>query len=93
MSSQNDGIVVILSSPSGAGKTTLVKLLSKRKNFNVSISHTTRKPRESEIPEKDYFFIDDIPHSFMSVASGKWHLIETVCSTVVSEEQIVEHIL
>ena len=41
----------------------------------------------------DYFFIDDIPHSFMSVASGKWHLIETVCSTVVSEEQIVEHSL
>ena len=39
------------------------------------------------------FFIDDIPHSFMTVASGKWHLIETVCSTVVSEEQIVEHSL
>ena len=39
------------------------------------------------------YFIDDIPHSFMTVASGKWHLIETVCSTVVSEEQIVEHSL
>ena len=41
----------------------------------------------------DYFVINDIPHSFMTVASGKWHLIETVCSTVVSEEQIVEHSL
>ena len=41
---KNDGIMVILSSPSGAGKTTLVKLLSKRKNFKISISHTTRKP-------------------------------------------------
>jgi Guanylate kinase len=50
----NDGTMVILSSPSGAGKTTLVKLLSKRKNFKVSISHTTRKPRESEIQNKDY---------------------------------------
>ena len=39
------------------------------------------------------FYSDDIPHSFMTVASGKWHLIETVCSTVVSEEQIVEHSL
>jgi len=55
----NDGIMVILSSPSGAGKTTLVKLLSKRKNFKISISHTTRKPRESEMPNKDYFFVDE----------------------------------
>ena len=49
MSSQNDGIIVILSSPSGAGKTTLVKLLSQRKNFNISVSHTTREPRSNEI--------------------------------------------
>ena len=41
--------MVILSSPSGAGKTTLVKLLSKNKNFHISISHTTRKPRLNEI--------------------------------------------
>ncbi len=50
--------MVILSSPSGAGKTTLVKLLSKNKNFNISISHTTRKPRPSELPNKDYYFVD-----------------------------------
>ena len=54
---KNDGIMVILSSPSGAGKTTLVKLLSKRKDFIISISHTTRKPRESEVQNKDYFFV------------------------------------
>ena len=53
-----DGIMVILSSPSGAGKTTLVKLLSERDNFDISISHTTRKPREKEVPNKDYFFVD-----------------------------------
>ena len=46
---QNDGIMVILSSPSGAGKTTLVSLLSKLDNFEISISHTTRKPRPNEI--------------------------------------------
>ncbi len=50
--------MVILSSPSGVGKTTLVKLLSKNKNFYTSISHTTRKPRINEVPDRDYFFVD-----------------------------------
>ena len=58
MSIKKDGIMVILSSPSGAGKTTLVKLLSKNKNFNISTSHTTRKPRLNEIPDRDYYFVD-----------------------------------
>ena len=47
----------ILSSPSGAGKTTLVKKISKNKNFFVSISHTTRTPRPNEKNGKDYYFI------------------------------------
>ena len=58
MSIKKDGIMVILSSPSGAGKTTLVKLLSKNKNFHISISHTTRKPRPSEVADKDYYFVN-----------------------------------
>jgi len=58
MSTQKDGIMVILSSPSGAGKTTLVKLLSKKKNFQISVSHTTRKPRHNEVPEQDYYFVN-----------------------------------
>ncbi|WP_415322634.1 guanylate kinase [Candidatus Pelagibacter sp. Uisw_127] len=57
MSVKKDGIMVILSSPSGAGKTTLVKLLSKDKNFHISISHTTRKARPSEVADKDYYFV------------------------------------
>tara|TARA_B100001115_G_scaffold146915_1_gene115284 strand:- start:608 stop:1240 length:633 start_codon:yes stop_codon:yes gene_type:complete len=56
---ENDGVMIILSSPSGAGKTSLVALLSKLNNFEVSISHTTRKPRSNEIPNKDYYFIND----------------------------------
>ena len=60
MPSSKDGIMVILSSPSGAGKTTLVNLLSKQSNFEISISHTTRKPRLGEFPNKDYFFVSDI---------------------------------
>ena len=58
MSKQKDGIMVILSSPSGAGKTTLVKLLSKNKNFQISVSHTTRKPRLNEVHEQDYYFVN-----------------------------------
>ena len=53
MSENKEGIIVILSSPSGAGKTTLVKEISKRNNFQISISHTTRKPRSNETDGKD----------------------------------------
>ena len=60
MSLKKRGAMIILSSPSGAGKTTLVKLLSKKKNFSVSISHTTRTPRSNEIDGIDYFFIDKV---------------------------------
>ena len=51
------GIIIILSSPSGAGKTTLVKKISLRKKYEISISHTTRKPRVNEINSRDYFFV------------------------------------
>ena len=59
MSLKKDGIIVILSSPSGAGKTTLVKKIAKEKDFKISISHTTRKARTSEVHGKDYFFISE----------------------------------
>ena len=59
MLSQKDGVMIILSSPSGAGKTTLVNMLSSLDNFEISISHTTRQPRPNEIPEKDYFFVKE----------------------------------
>jgi len=57
MSSIKDGMIVILSSPSGAGKTTLVKKISLENNFQISISHTTRPPRTKEIEGEDYFFV------------------------------------
>ena len=56
MSSFKKGGMFILSSPSGAGKTTLVKKIISNKNFLVSISHTTRSPRPNEKNGKDYFF-------------------------------------
>ena len=57
MSFRTDGSIFIFSSPSGAGKTTIVKLVSKKKNFTTSVSHTTRKPRSNEIDGKDYYFV------------------------------------
>ena len=57
MSLIEDGIVIVLSSPSGAGKTTLVKKISKKKKFQISISYTTRIPRDNEVNGSDYYFI------------------------------------
>ena len=59
MPSEKDGVMIILSSPSGAGKTTLVKKLSEKDNFEISISHTTRKPRPDENQSEDYFFVEE----------------------------------
>ena len=58
MPEKKAGVIVILSSPSGAGKTTLVKKISSRKNYKISISHTTRKPRYNEKDGRDYFFVN-----------------------------------
>ena len=59
MPSENDGVMIVLSSPSGAGKTTLVKMLSKIDNYKISISHTTRQPRLNEKNNKDYYFVNE----------------------------------
>ena len=60
MPSEKDGVMIILSSPSGAGKTTLVKKLSEKDNYEISISHTTRQPRHNENQNEDYFFINEL---------------------------------
>ena len=59
MSEKHEGMIVILSSPSGAGKTSLVKEISSKNSFSISISHTTRKPRINEVDGVDYFFIEN----------------------------------
>ena len=59
MANENKGTMFVLSSPSGAGKTTLTKKLSENNlNFITSISHTTRTPRPNEVNGKDYYFVD-----------------------------------
>ena len=58
MVEKRKGMMFVLSSPSGAGKTTLTKKLAENNNnFKISVSHTTRKPRPNEIDGKDYHFI------------------------------------
>ena len=59
MSPDNKNIMVVLSSPSGAGKTTITKKIQQKfSSFKISVSHTTRKPRLNEVDGIDYNFID-----------------------------------
>ena len=97
---KKDGIMVILSSPSGAGKTTLVKLLSKSKNFHTSISHTTRKPRHNEIPNKDYYFVDHKKfekliknEEFLEYAKVFNHLYGTTRTPVIDKLEKGENVI
>jgi guanylate kinase len=60
MAKEKRGMMFVLSSPSGAGKTTLTKKIAENnKNFTISISHTTRKPRSNEINGRDYKFVSE----------------------------------
>ena len=60
MSHDKGNIMVVLSSPSGVGKTTLTKKFNKNtKTFKISVSHTTRSPRSNEVDGVDYHFITD----------------------------------
>ena len=100
MSAQKDGIMVILSSPSGAGKTTLVKLLSKNKKFHISISHTTRKPRSNEVPDQDYYFVDQEKfeklvknEEFLEYAKVFNHLYGTTQTPVIEKLEKGENVI
>ena len=60
MGGGTNNIMVILSSPSGAGKTTITKKIQEKyKSFKISVSHTTRKPRPNEVDGVDYHFISN----------------------------------
>jgi guanylate kinase len=100
MSKKKDGIMVILSSPSGAGKTTLVKLLSKEKNFHISTSHTTRKARPSEVADKDYYFVNHEKfealiknEEFLEYAKVFNHLYGTTRTPVIEKLEKSENVI
>ena len=74
MKNKNKGLFIILSSPSGAGKTTLAKnLIKNNKNMELSISYTTRKKRPIEKNNKDYVFVSE---QEFEVLKRKKHFIE-----------------
>ncbi|MBC7174194.1 MAG: guanylate kinase, partial [Polyangiaceae bacterium] len=59
MLERDDLLLLIISSPSGAGKTTLTqRLLRDMSELTFSVSHTTRKPRANEVAGQDYHFVD-----------------------------------
>ena len=60
MKLKDESVMVILSSPSGAGKTTITKKIQQKyQNFKISVSHTTRAPRPNEVEGVDYFFVNN----------------------------------
>ena len=70
MPQDEENILLILSSPSGAGKTTLTKKIQQKyPNFKISVSHTTRSPRENEIDGVDYHFVSEV--KFKKLANDK----------------------
>ena len=72
---KRSGILFVISSPSGAGKTTLArKLIEIDSNIELSISVTTRSPRKSEINNKDYIFVN-----------------EETFRTMIKEDSFLEH--
>ena len=91
MFSKEDGIMIVLSSPSGAGKTTLTKLISKNNNYLISVSYTTRKPRINELEAKDYYFVNEDKfksliknNEFLEYAKVFNHLYGTSKSQVIN---------
>ncbi len=59
MSGEKENIMVVLSSPSGVGKTTLTKKIQQKyQSFKISVSHTTRPPRSNEVDGVDYNFVN-----------------------------------
>jgi guanylate kinase len=53
----NNGLLIVISGPSGAGKGTICKALSEDQNLWISVSATTRKPRNGEVDGLNYFFL------------------------------------
>ena len=52
-------MILIITGPSGVGKNTIIDALSKKLDFNFSVSHTTRKPRKGEIDGENYHFVSN----------------------------------
>ena len=92
MSNENDFLLLIISSPSGAGKTTLCDELRKEfPDLRFSVSHTTREPRRKEVDGREYHFIDKAAFEAMveSGAFAEWaHVHGNLYGTSLKEIEI-----
>ncbi len=101
MSTEIENKLIIISSPSGAGKTTLCKLLIKKmKNINLSISYTSRNKRLNEINGKDYFFVSKKKFEslkkknfFIETATNFNNLYGSPIRNITSSKKNKKHIL
>tara|TARA_B100001057_G_C22698413_1_gene890660 strand:+ start:504 stop:1133 length:630 start_codon:yes stop_codon:yes gene_type:complete len=101
MNIENNSKLIIISSPSGAGKTTLCKLLVKKmKNINLSISYTSRNKRLNEVNGKDYYFVSKKKFEqlkkknfFIETATNFNNLYGSPFKNIKSSKKRKEHIL
>ena len=67
-----ENILIILSSPSGVGKTTLTKKIQQKyQSFKISVSHTTRLPRSNEVDGVDYHFVSKEKFKKLSIKTAR----------------------
>ena len=98
MNSGEENIMLILSSPSGVGKTTLTKKIQQKyQSFKISVSHTTRLPRSNEVDGVDYHFISKLSKNlflriiFMNMQRFLkllWHVKKSV-DDIISQNDII----
>ena len=101
MNTETQNKLIIISSPSGAGKTTLCKLLLKKmKNINLSISYTSRNKRLNETDGKDYYFVSEKKFEnlkkknfFVETAQNFNNLYGSPYSNIKSSQKKKKHIL
>ena len=101
MNLETNSKLIIISSPSGAGKTTLCKLLIKKmKNINLSISYTSRSKRLNEVNGKDYFFVskkkfDNLKRNnfFIETATNFNNLYGSPFKNIILSKKRKKHIL
>lgn len=91
LSSSRSGVLFVISAPSGAGKTTIIGTLRQTRDFEYSVSCTTRSPRPGEVHGEHYFFLDSATFAahvaagdFLEHAEVHGHFYGTLKSTVVS---------
>ena len=89
-----ENIMVILSSPSGVGKTTLTKKIQQKyENFKISVSHTTRTPRSNEVDGVDYYFISKDKFRELIKKNKFYEYAEIFGNFYGTEKANVDHII